>query len=153
VPASAVPAIREAITNAAGIQAKRGDTISIGQVAFAKAPTAAAASGGMMSYAKYALLAIGGGLFLFFTTRALRRRESEAIGEPVWLRELQAPIRLSELEREAGRGPTEVLAAVGSRAVGAGGGEPTEARRQVEQLAESDPDRLAAHVRSWIQED
>ncbi len=37
VPAASLPAIREAITNAAGIQTKRGDTISIGQVAFAKA--------------------------------------------------------------------------------------------------------------------
>ena len=42
VPASALPAIREAVTNAAGIQTKRGDTISIGQVAFAKSTSAAA---------------------------------------------------------------------------------------------------------------
>ncbi len=41
VPATALPAIREAITNAAGIEAKRGDTISIGQMAFAKPPCAA----------------------------------------------------------------------------------------------------------------
>ena len=36
VPAASVPAVKEAVTNAAGIQAKRGDTISIGQMAFAK---------------------------------------------------------------------------------------------------------------------
>ena len=153
VPAAALPAIREAITNAAGIQAKRGDTISIGQVAFAKTATAAgAAGGGMLGYAKYAVLGIGGALFLFFTTRTLRRREKEAIPEPVWLRELQAPIRLSELERETARRPTEVMATLGGPA-GSGGGGAIEARRQVEQLAESDPDRVAAQVRSWIQED
>src|SRR5665213_649617 len=64
VPASALPAIREAITNAAGIQAKRGDTISIGQIAFAKTTTAAAASSSMLTYAKYALLGIASILFL-----------------------------------------------------------------------------------------
>jgi flagellar M-ring protein FliF len=154
VPATAIPAIREAVTNAAGIQAKRGDTISIGQVAFAKAPAAAgAASAGMLGYAKYALLAIGGALFLFFTTRSLRRREQESISEPVWLRELQGPIRLSELERETSSQPTEVMAAVGAPAVRAPNGAGTlDARRQVEALAESDPDRVAQHVRSWIQE-
>src|ERR1035438_718413 len=95
------PAIREAITNAAGVQTKRGDTISIGQVTFPKVATAAAGStSSMLGYAKYALLGIGALLFLFFTTRALRKRETEAIGEPVWLRELEAPMRLSELERE-----------------------------------------------------
>ena len=47
------------------------------------------------------LLAIAAAVFLFFTTRSLRRREREAIEEPVWLRELDAPMRLSELEREA----------------------------------------------------
>ncbi len=43
VPAASLPAIREAITNAAGLQPKRGDTISIGQMAFAK-PAAPSAS-------------------------------------------------------------------------------------------------------------
>src|ERR1700677_5349033 len=75
VPASALPAIREAITNAAGIQTKRGDTISIGQVAFAKTTTAAAAASSPLSMAKYVLLGLGAILFLFFTTRSLRKRE------------------------------------------------------------------------------
>ncbi len=154
VPATALPAIREAITNAAGIQAKRGDTISIGQVAFAKQPTGAEATGGgMIGYAKYVLLGIGAILFLFFTTRALRRRESETIAEPVWLRELQAPIRLSELERESSRRPTEALAPIGVGGASNGGAPGADARRQVEQLADSDPDRVAQHVRTWIQGD
>lgn len=153
VPASAIPAIKEAVSNAAGIQASRGDTISIGQVAFAKTEAAAAgSSGGMMADAKYALLAIGAALFLFFTTRALRRREQEPIEDPVWLRELQAPVRLSELERETAPRPAPALAAAtnGNGAGSRGGGD--EIRRQVEQLAENDPDVVAQQLRSWMQE-
>jgi flagellar M-ring protein FliF len=156
VPASAVPAIKEAVTNAAGIQAKRGDTISIGQIAFAKATTSAgAASASPIGMAKYVLLAIAAAVFLFFTTRALRRREREAIDEPRWLRELDAPMRLAELEREAATRPIEVSAGSGANGNGngqhAGSGE--EIRRQVEALADSDPDRVAQQLRTWMQED
>jgi flagellar M-ring protein FliF len=154
VPASAVPAIKEAVTNAAGVNSKRGDTLSIGQVAFAKGgATGAPASGGPISYAKYVLLAIAAALFLFFTTRSLRNRERETIDEPRWLRELEAPVRLSELEREMAARPSELTAATGNgngNGTRAGGGE--DIRRQVEQLADSDPDRVAQQVRSWIQE-
>jgi flagellar M-ring protein FliF len=156
IPAASVAAIKEAVTNAAGIQTKRGDTISIGQMAFAKSTTPAAesASGGMLGYAKYVLLGIASLIFLFFTTRALRRREQEGIdNEPSWLRELELPIRLSELEREtpprpADHAPTLVAAPNGA---GAMAGNPI--RRQVEQLAESSPDRVAQQLRSWMQED
>ncbi len=153
VPASALPAIREAITNAAGIQAKRGDTISIGQVAFAKATTTAPASS-PLGDAKYALLGIGAIVFLFFTTRSLRKRERETIDEPVWLRELEAPVRLSELERETSPRPAPALAGVGaSNGAGAGGDPGAESiRRQVEQLADTDPDKVAQQLRSWMQE-
>jgi flagellar M-ring protein FliF len=156
VPASSVGAIKEAVTNAAGIQPKRGDTISIGQMAFAKSTTPAAAegaSGGMLGYAKYALIGIASAIFLFFTTRALRRREQEGIdNDPPWLRELELPVRLSELEREvpprpADNAPTLVAAAASAN----GAGDPI--RRQVEQLAESNPDRVAQQLRSWMQED
>jgi flagellar M-ring protein FliF len=157
VPASAVPAIKEAITNAAGIQPKRGDTISIGQVAFAKSTAATAAASSPLAYAKYALLGIAAFVFLFMTTRSLRKREQEPIEEPVWLRELDAPMRLAELEREASTRPIEVSAAngqpvpVGQGAAGAGGGD--EIRRQVEALADTDPDRVAQQLRTWMQED
>jgi len=172
VPASALPAIREAVTNAAGIQTKRGDTISIGQVAFAKSSTAAAASS-PLSMAKYVLLGLGALIFLFFTTRSLRKREKETIEEPKWLRELEAPMRLSELERETR--PMQALAgsggggsAGGMGAAGAGGvpvgagvavgaganGAPStpSARSQVEQLVDTQPDRVAQQLRNWMQE-
>jgi flagellar M-ring protein FliF len=156
VPASALPAIREAVTNAAGIQTKRGDTISIGQVAFAKSTTAAAASS-PLGDAKYALLGIGAVLFLFFTTRSLRKRERETIDEPVWLRELDAPMRLSELERETSRRPTPALAGVTPPSGGGSAGGQRDSggesiRQQVEQLVDNHPDRVAQQLRSWMQE-
>ena len=163
VPAASLPAVREAITNAAGIQTKRGDTISIGQVAFAKPTTSAASStSSMLGYAKYALLGIGALLFLFFTTRSLRRREGEPIAEPVWLRELENPMRLSELQRESSPRPAPAMAGVGApngngngngNGHGNGNGNGNQLRRQVEQLADSDPDRVAQQLRTWMQED
>jgi flagellar M-ring protein FliF len=156
VPASALPAIREAVSNAAGIQTKRGDTISIGQVAFAK-PTSAAAASSPLSAAKYVLLGLGAMIFLFFTTRSLRKREKETIDEPVWLRELDAPMRLSELERETTPRPAAVLASVAPpRSGGSANGHDSDGdesiRRQVEQLVDSNPDRVAQQLRSWMQE-
>src|ERR1700677_2558688 len=129
VPAAALPAIREAVTNAAGIQTKRGDTISIGQVAFAKASTASAAASPLAD-AKYVLLGLGALIFLFLTTRSIRKREKGPIEEPVWLRELAAPMRLSELERESPSRAVPAMAAVApangggsARGQGNGGGE------------------------------
>jgi flagellar M-ring protein FliF len=156
VPASALPAIREAVTTAAGIQAKRGDTISIGQVAFAKGTTAAPASS-PLSMAKYVLLGLGAIVFLFFTTRSLRKREKQTIEEPKWLRELEAPMRLSELERETSPRPAPAMAVANGAANGGGagpsGGQPMlGARAQVEQLVDTQPDRVAQQLRSWIQE-
>jgi len=152
VPAGSLPAIREAITNAAGIQTKRGDTISIGQVAFAKAAGGAAASS-PLGAAKYALLGLGAMLFLFFTTRSLRKREQETIEEPVWLRELEAPMRLSELERETAVRPPAVMAgAPASNGGGRDGEGEQNIRQQVEPLADNDPDRVAQQLRSWMNE-
>jgi flagellar M-ring protein FliF len=156
VPASALPAIREAVTNAAGIQTKRGDTISIGQVAFAKTGAAAPASS-PLSAAKYVLLGLGAMIFLFFTTRSLRKREKETIDEPVWLRELETPMRLSELERETTPRPAAAMASVAPpRSGGSANGHDSDGedsiRRQVEQLVDSNPDRVAQQLRSWMQE-
>jgi flagellar M-ring protein FliF len=157
VPAASLPAIQQAVTNAAGIEPKRGDTISIGQVAFAKSSTAAASAASPIGYAKYALLAIAAALFLFFTTRSLRRRESEHIDEPVWLRELEAPVRLSELERGTPARPAPAMAGVaagsGTAANGHGAEGSESIRRQVEQLVDSHPDRVAEQLRNWMQED
>jgi flagellar M-ring protein FliF len=141
VPASSLPAIKAAVAGAVGLNAKRGDTIAISQIAFAKPTTTAPVStpNKMLGYAKYGLIGLGALIFLFFMTRMIKRRERESFGQPTWLRELETPRSLAAL---SGGGDTQVLAA------------PVNVpRRQVEQLAEREPDRVAQQVRAWMSED
>ena len=157
VPATELPAIKTAVSNAVGLNTKRGDTLSIGQLAFKPAttatPAATSSTSSMMSYAKYGAVGLGSLIFLIFSGRLLRRRERENFaGQATWIRELESPRTLASLEqRQAGGGTTMI------------GGEPTEvmalrspvnvARRQVEDLAERDPERVAQQVRAWMSED
>jgi flagellar M-ring protein FliF len=153
VPAASLPAIKQAVANAVGLSAKRGDTLSVGQLAFAKPTTTtptAAAPNAMMKYAKYGAAGFASFLFLLFAGRMLRRREREAFaGQPTWLRELETPRSLASLE--AGQnggvvsaGDTEVMALKSPVNV---------ARRQVEDLVERDPERVAQQVRAWMTEE
>jgi flagellar M-ring protein FliF len=148
VPASAIPQIRAAVASAAGIDARRGDVLTVGQVAFARPPAAAAPSpvatyGG---YLKYVLVGIASLFFLLFVTRQLKRRESETLAAaPTWLSEIEAPRTLAELERlEADDHPTQVRPLRTPE---------QPARLQVEDLVERDPDRVAQQVRAWMAED
>jgi flagellar M-ring protein FliF len=148
VPAAAIPAIEEAVANAAGIDARRGDRLSVGQVAFARPPAAPAPSpvstfGGYVKYAALGIAVLG---FLIFLTRQLRRREQETLaGEPTWLSEIAAPRTLAELERlERDDHPTHVRPLRTPE---------QPARLQVEELVERDPDRVAQQVRAWMAED
>jgi flagellar M-ring protein FliF len=155
VPAAELPAIKAAVANAVGLQTKRGDTLSLGQLSFAKpaattTPTATATSS-YLNYAKYGIAGIGSLAFLIFTGRLLRRRERENFaGQPTWLRELEAPRTLASLERRQQGGntvaanPTEVMALRSPVNV---------ARRQVEDLVERDPERVAQQVRAWMSEE
>jgi flagellar M-ring protein FliF len=147
VPKAAIPQIQSAIANAAGIQAKRGDTLSVGQVAFAKPPAVPAPSpiATFGSYIKYAFAGLAALLFLFFVTRALRKREAESLaGEPTWLREIEAPRTLAELER---------LEAEPAASVRPLRSPEQTARLQVEDLVARDPDRVAQQVRAWVSDD
>ncbi len=148
VPAASIPQIRDAIASAAGIDTKRGDKLTVGQVAFVAPPKAAAPSpvatfGG---YVKYVVLGFGALFFLLFTTRQLRRREGETLaGEPTWLREIESPRTLAELERLEGQDhPTHVRPLRTPE---------QPARLQVEDLVKRDPDRVAQQVRAWMSED
>jgi flagellar M-ring protein FliF len=148
VPASALPQIRAAVASAAGIDTRRGDVLTVGQVAFARPPVAAAPSpvatyGG---YLKYVFVAIATIFFLFFVTRQLKKREQETLaGEPTWLSEIEAPRTLAELERlEHDDHPTHVRPLRTPE---------QPARLQVEDLVERDPDRVAQQVRAWMAED
>lgn len=145
VPASAIPALQAAVTNAVGLQPGRGDTLSFGRVAFANPglKPVGAPGGGMIGYAKYALVGLGSVAFLFFVTRLLRRREHETlVREPTWLRELEAPRPLAELERETEEAQVQRLRTPVNTS-----------KRQIEDLVERDPDRVAQQVRAWMAED
>jgi flagellar M-ring protein FliF len=150
VPASSVPAIKNAVAAAVGLNPKRGDLITVSQLPFAKTTTttkpAAAGTSKMIGYAKYGVIGLGALLFLFFTTRALRRREKETFPQPTWLSELEMPRPLAALGGGAGEAQTEIrqLASTGPTNV---------PRRQVEQLVEREPDRVAQQVRAWMSED
>ena len=99
----------------------------------------------MMGYAKYALIGLGSLIFLFFAAQ-LRRREREAFDGPAHLaaraRRLLARWRRSP--PAAMSRPTEVKRLRSPVNV---------AQRQVEELVERDPDRVAQQVRAWMSED
>jgi flagellar M-ring protein FliF len=143
VPKADLAAIRNAVSGAAGILPARGDTLAVSQVAFAKAPTAATPgagpAGGMIGYAKYGAAGLGLLGFLFFSARHLRRREGEMLmREPNWLREIEAPTSLAQLDRPRQSSLPERS--------------DDPARMQVEELAEREPERVAQQIRTWMRD-
>ena len=149
VPAAQLNAIKQTVSSALGLVPTRGDTISVAQVKFAPATagkTSATSASSMMGYAKYAVLAIGAAIFLFFITRVLRRRESESIAaQPRWLRELEHRRSISDFEDDDldGERPIKRLKAPPVNT----------AKRQVEDLVDREPERVAMQVRAWMAED
>ena len=137
VPPADVQTLQDALATAAGIDQARGDTITVSQVAFAKpkAPEKASPAAGAMGMAKWIFLGLAMLLFLFFVTRHLRRNESEQL-EPVWLREIETPTTLADLEGE--RGPAFIEAPANP------------VREQVEEIVEQHPERVAQQVRAWL---
>ncbi|HUA47909.1 MAG TPA: flagellar basal-body MS-ring/collar protein FliF [Solirubrobacteraceae bacterium] len=148
VPASELPAIRNAVAGAVGLDAKRGDALTVSQIAFTKAATpaaTAATSNKMLGYAKYVIIGLGSLIFLFLMRRSLKRRERETFeGQPTWLRELATPRPLAALASGGEEPPTEVKRLRSPVNV---------PKRQVEELVERDPDRVAQQVRAWMVED
>jgi flagellar M-ring protein FliF len=141
-----VAAVKAAVAAAAGMDPKRGDTITQATVVFPKQAAAAPASpipSGFVAPAKWGVMGLAVLLFAFFTRRSLRRRESEPLAEPAWLREIDEPVRLSELESGPARRELSPLPArVGD-----------EGMARLGQLVEREPDRVAAQVRQWMSED
>jgi flagellar M-ring protein FliF len=148
VPPAQVAQLKNAVSAAAGIDAKRGDVLNVSQVAFAKPattpPAASPLGGGMLDYAKYGAAGLGLLGFLFFVLRHLKRRERESLGEPTWLRQIEAPTTLADLE--AGR--TTRMPAVATEMPG-----PSATRLSAEKIAEDDPERVAQQIRTWMEED
>ncbi|HVY97622.1 MAG TPA: flagellar basal-body MS-ring/collar protein FliF [Solirubrobacterales bacterium] len=139
VPPAELKQLETAIASAAGIEPKRGDTISTSRIAFAKPPAPAEPSpvGGIVDAGKYVLLGLAALAFLFFAGRHLRRRQDEVLdAEPVWLRELNAPTSLAELEL-AERDRWE---------------EDTAVHHDGDEVASMEPDRVAQQLRAWMKE-
>lgn len=141
VPPAELAQLKTAVAAAAGIEPKRGDTISTSRIAFARPPAPAEPSpvGGFVDVGKYVLLGGAALAFLFFAGRHLRRRQDEVLdAEPVWLRELNAPTSLAELElAERDRGWEEEDTAVHSDA---------------DDVAAMEPERVAQQLRAWMKE-
>ena len=137
VPPADVQALQETLATAAGIDEARGDTITVSQVAFAKPKEAEkpGAADGAMGMLKWIPLGLAMLLFLFFITRHLRRHESEQL-EPVWLREIETPTTLADLEGDTG--PAYIEPPVNP------------VRAQVEEIVEQHPERVAQQVRAWL---
>jgi flagellar M-ring protein FliF len=142
VPPAEVTALRNAVASAAGIQRTRGDTLAVSQMAFAKQPTGTiggfTAGGGMIGYAKYAVLGLASLLFLFFVSRHLRRREDDALADPSWLQQLDGPTPIAQLEEGP---PPSLIPAVNPR------------KLQIEEVVQREPERVATTLRGWMNEE
>ena len=143
--------LEDAVSGAAGLQEERGDTLTTSVLAFAEQPKAKDAATGpvpaqAVDMAKYVGLGVASLIFLFFVGRHLRRREDEALmAEPMWLRQIEAPQSLSELEAAQNGGAG--IQAAAAEPVGVG------SRETVEDAVRKEPERVAAQVRNWLSED
>lgn len=137
VPPAEVAQLQKAVAAAAGIEPKRGDTITTSQIAFAKQPEATPPPGpGILDYAKYAAIGLAAIGFLVFAARHLRKRQDEVLAEPLWLRELNAPTPIAELElRDDDWEENEPVLTTGA-----------------DEVAAMDSDRVAQQLRTWMKE-
>jgi flagellar M-ring protein FliF len=149
VPAATVASLQKTIAAAAGLNTTRGDTISMTQMAFAKTstPKTGPVPVTMLGPLKWAGLGLAALIFLFFMTRALRRREAESLGTPAWLKEIEEPITLAQLERTTADHP------VAPPAAGLPPRVPDASLHQLDQLMEREPERVAAQVKQWMAAD
>lgn len=143
VPAADVAALEQSLSSAAGIQPDRGDELTVTQIAFSQPQEAqrpAPIPQQVAPYLKYVALGLGVLLFLFFTRRALKRREEEEIElEPMWLQDLERPQAHAHTAPEP---PTLEVPRV-ERQKGA-------AEQQVERLTEEDPAQIAQQIKYWM---
>jgi flagellar M-ring protein FliF len=144
--------LKASLASAAGLQiAQRKDTLNVTQgLSFAAVPAASTKSGPIPAAFSGILKGLGIGLgallFLFFVTRHLRKRErGELIDEPSWLRSLEAaqPKELMPMPDFAPQPAANEVSIATS-----------DPRRQhLDNIIHDEPERVAAHLRSWITED
>jgi flagellar M-ring protein FliF len=148
VPPKTVASLKQTIAAAAGLQPKRGDVITATQYAFAKpaAPKTGPVPTSLLGPLKWVGLGLASLLFLFFMTRALRKREGETLARPAWLTEIEEPVRLSELEERTQVMDAPATITLPPRA-------PDASLHTLDQLMEREPERVASQVRQWMSED
>jgi flagellar M-ring protein FliF len=95
---------------------------------------------------KWVGLGLASLLFLFFMSRALRRREGQELAGPAWLTEIEEPVRLAELEER-----TQVMEAPATITLPPR--VPDGNLQALDQLMEREPERVAAQVKQWMSED
>jgi flagellar M-ring protein FliF len=146
VPGPVVTQLKSTLAAAAGLNPKRGDPpIAATQMAFAKVaplktgpvPTT------LLAPLKWVGLGLASLLFLFFMSRSLRKRESESLGTPAWLKEIEEPISLAQLEQSTA---DPFGAPLPPRATDA-------SLHHLDQLMEREPERVAAQVKQWMAAD
>jgi flagellar M-ring protein FliF len=133
VPAPVVKSLQQTIATAAGVDAARGDAVTVTQMAFAKpeVPKAGPVPTNMLGPIKWAGLGLATLLFLFFTRRALKKREGEALVAPSWLTDVEEPVALSRLEQQ-----TRELSMGGEATITLPPRVPDTSLRQLDQLME-----------------
>ncbi|HEY6780291.1 MAG TPA: flagellar basal-body MS-ring/collar protein FliF [Thermoleophilaceae bacterium] len=144
VPPSDVAELRNAVEAAAGIDQDRGDILNVSQIPFAKVePVKASPVSGALGIRKYVGLALATLIFLILLSRQLKKRENDQLtGEPLWLREIQAPATLAQLE-------ADTLVRNGHQNIELYQGDnPAGRERQIVESADSE--RLAHQVRAWM---
>jgi flagellar M-ring protein FliF len=152
VPPADVRAIEAAVRSTAGVDPERGDTLAVSRVTFAAPEELDEPSGASplapitsdpLGMLKYVGLGLAAAVFLFMMRRGIKRREGEAIApEPTWLREIEAPTTLAELESGPVQPPVLDEAARRQQAL----------REQAEEIARNQPEQIAHQVTAWMKE-
>lgn len=147
------PALESMVKNAAGFVPGR-DALSSVAATFPKAAAPKPAMPlppAMIGLVKGLAIGIGALLFLFLFSRYLKRRENdELLDEPSWLRQLPRPAETAlivpdDMQTVGG------VAAIQAQTAASFANDPR--RRALQEVVDSEPERVAAHLRSWITED
>lgn len=147
------PDLEAMVKNAAGFVPGR-DSLSSVAASFPKTVAPKSVSPlppAMMGLVKGLAIGIGALLFLFLFSRYLKRRESdELLDEPSWLRQLPRPAEAQLIVPDDMQSAGGV-AAIQASAAASFANDPR--RRALQEVVDNEPERVAAHLRSWITED
>jgi flagellar M-ring protein FliF len=81
-------------------------------------------------------------------TRALKKREGEAMAAPAWLTSIEEPVSLAELEQQ-----TTIMGGPANPSITLPPRSPDVNLQALDQLMEREPERVAAQVKQWMQQD